>query len=128
MKRIVLFIALVATGCAVDPQTARWNQMWADIAFRHQYEQFIPCLPCAGYSKDPPPPKRVVQVKADQKRDPEPKAAGETGTAEAVRDLNTRLGVVEDAVKTNAQTVNANQQMIADQIKALKAKESPPQQ
>ena len=127
MKQIVLFIALVATGCAVDPQTARWNQMWADIAFRHQYQQFIPCSPCSGYSKDPPPPRRIVKVKSDPNLDPERKAGDGTGTAQAIRDLNNRLGVVEDAVKTNAQTVNANQQMIADEIKALKAKQ-PPQQ
>jgi len=36
--------------------------------------------------------------------------------------LSARIDVLEDALKTNSGTINQNQTLIVDQIKALKAK------
>jgi hypothetical protein len=125
MKIILLLAAIALTSCAStsDSQT-RWNEMRVDIALRHKYERYS----CGhrgleGYSKDTvyrfsrrasvsakpeEPITRAAQIQTVQQ-------------SEAVRELEGKIAVLEEALKSNVAATNANQALIVDQIRSLKA-------
>ena len=118
------------TGCADQGYVRRWNDMWVDIALRHRFEKYSCAHALEGYSKDPPPAfshrKRVtpareqVVVKAPGS-DLEARKQSAQRTQDSIRALSAKIDVLEDALKTNAATTNQNQDLLVQQINALKA-------
>jgi hypothetical protein len=105
--------------------------MWVDIAIRHKLEKYSCAHTLEGYSKDPPPQaishrKRVtpakeqVLVKAPG-ADLEARKQSAQRTQDSIRALSTKIDVLEDALKTNVATTNQNQDLLVQQINALKA-------
>jgi hypothetical protein len=127
---IYICVAGLITGCADQGYVSRWNDMWVDIAIRHQYEKYSCAHALEGYSKDPPPAishrKRVtpakeqVLVKAPGAELEARKQSAERAQ-DSIRALSTKIDVLEDALKTNAATTNQNQDLLVQQINALKA-------
>jgi hypothetical protein len=130
MKAIIyVCVAALITGCASDQASVgRWNDMWLDIALRHKLEKYSCAHALEGYSKDPPAfshRKRVTLAK-EQVPVKTPSANLEAGKQSAqraedsMRALNAKIDVLEDALKTNAATTNQNQDLLVQQINALK--------
>jgi hypothetical protein len=123
MKAIIYFcVAALITGCASDQASvSRWNDMWLDIALRHKYEKYSCAHALEGYAKDPP--MRVAMRRAAPREQGTVKPTSNDAQTQAeIRELSARIDVLEDALKTNSGTINQNQTLIVDQIKALKAK------
>jgi len=132
MKAIIFIcVAGIMTGCASNQASvSRWNDMWVDIALRHKLEKYSCGHALEGYSKDPPPAfshrKRVtpareqVLVKAPG-ADPEARKQSAERAEDSIRALSAKIDVLEDALKTNAATTNQNQDLLVQQINALKA-------
>ena len=131
MKPIIhICVAVLITGCADQGYVRRWNDMWVDIALRHRFEKYSCAHALEGYSKDPPPAfshrKRVtpareqVVVKAPGS-DLEARKQSAQRTQDSIRALSAKIDVLEDALKTNAATTNQNQDLLVQQINALKA-------
>jgi hypothetical protein len=126
-----LAFSVLLAGCQSypSPNSINWNDLHADIALRHGYEQYS-CAARAlqGYSKDDwtyampshhqrQERARVVATSAAQATD----SAEARQALDQVRELSAKIDVLEDALKTNAGATNQNQALIVDQIKALKA-------
>ena len=131
MKPIIhICVAVLITGCADQGYVRRWNDMWVDIALRHRFEKYSCAHALEGYSKDPPPAfshrKRVtpareqVVVKAPGS-DLEARKQSAQRTQDSIRALSAKIDVLEDALKTNVATTNQNQDLLVQQINALKA-------
>ena len=130
--KAVIYISIFAlvTGCADQASISRWNDMWVDIALRHKFEKYSCAHALEGYSKDPPafshrkqPATEQVVVKA-QGTEQEARKRNE----DSIRALSARMDVIEDALKTNAATSNKNQDLVVQQINALKAQQAQMQQ
>jgi hypothetical protein len=132
MKAIFyICVASLITGCASDQvSVSRWNDMWVDIAFRHRFEKYSCAHALEGYSKDPPPAfshrKRLIVAKAQALAkmpgvNPESEKQSAQRAQDSIRALSTKIDVLEDALKTNAATTNENQDLLVQQINALKA-------
>jgi len=135
IKAIIhISVAALITGCADQGYVRRWNDMWVDIAIRHQYEKYSCAHALEGYSKDPPPQaishrKKVApaneQVVTKGKKAPDAglDATKESAqrTQDSIRALSAKIDVLEDALKTNVATTNQNQDLLVQQINALKA-------
>ena len=131
MKAIIyICVAGMITGCASDQASvSRWNDMWVDIALRHKYEKHSCARALDGYSKDPPAfsHRKGVTLAREQVLVKAPRADLEAGKqrAQRVEDsihaLSAKIDVLEDALKTNAATTNQNQDLLVQQINALKA-------
>jgi len=134
MKTIIFICAASAiTGCASNQAYVnRWNEMWADIAIRQEYEKYS-CASCAhaleGYSKDPPPrfsPRKRVRIAKEQRvaktpiADPGQEKQNAQRAEDEIRALSAKIDVLESALRTNATTTNVNQNLIVQQIVALK--------
>ena len=118
------------TGCASNQASvSRWNDMWVDIALRHKYENYSCAHALEGYSKDPPAfshRKRVTVAKEQGLAktpgiSPEAEKRSAQRTVDSIRALSEKIDVLEDAVKTNVATTNQNQDLLVQQINALKA-------
>jgi hypothetical protein len=132
MKAIIhICVAGLITGCADQGYVRRWNDMWVDIAIRHQYEKYSCAHALEGYSKDPPPAaishrKRVtpakeqVLVKAPGAELEARKQSAERAQ-DSIRALSAKIDELEEALKTNVATTNQNQDLLVQQINALKA-------
>ena len=130
--KAITFICVVGmiTGCAPNQASvSRWNDMWVDIALRYKYEKYSCAHTLEGYSKDPPafshrkivtPAREQVVVKA-QGTDREVKKQSAQRAEDSIRALSSKIDVLEDALKTNVATTNQNQDLLAQQINALKA-------
>jgi len=129
MKAIIyIFAAGMITGCASDQASvSRWNDMWVDMALRYKYEKYSCAHALEGYSKDPPAlshRKRVTREQVLVKAPGTDREAGEQSAQRAedsIRALSAKIDVLEDALKTNAATTNQNQDLLVQQINALKA-------
>jgi hypothetical protein len=134
MKTIIFLCAASAiiTGCASNQAYVnRWNEMWADIAIRQEYEKYS-CASCAhaleGYSKDPPvfSPRKRVRIAKEQRvvktpiADPGQEKQNAQRAEDEIRALSAKIDVLENALKTNATTTNVNQNLIVQQMVALK--------
>jgi hypothetical protein len=134
MKTIIFICAASAiiTGCASNQAYVnRWNEMWADIAIRQEYEKYS-CASCAhaleGYSKDPPvfSPRKRVRIAKEQRvvktpiADPGQEKQNAQRAEDEIRALSAKIDVLENALKTNATTTNVNQNLIVQQMIALK--------
>ena len=130
MKPIIhICVAVLITGCADQGYVRRWNDMWVDIAIRHQYEKYSCAHALEGYSKDPPPAishrKRVtpakeqVLVKAPGAELEARKQSAERAQ-DSIRALSAKIDELEEALKTNVATTNQNQDLLVQQINALK--------
>jgi hypothetical protein len=134
MKTIIFLCAASAiiTGCASNQAYVnRWNEMWADIAIRQEYEKYS-CASCAhaleGYSKDPPvfSPRKRVRIAKEQRvvktpiTDPGQEKQNAQRAEDEIRALSAKIDVLENALKTNATTTNVNQNLIVQQMVALK--------
>jgi hypothetical protein len=130
MKAIIYICAAgMITGCASDQgSVSRWNDMWLDIALRHKYEKYSCAHALEGYSKDLPafsrrkratPAKEEAVVKATED-DAERKQRAQR-VDDSIRALSAKIDVLEDALKTNTATTNQNQDLLVQQINALKA-------
>ena len=128
MKAIIyVCVAALITGCASDQASvARWNDMWVDIALRHKIEKYSCAHALEGYSKDPPAlshRKRVTREQVLVKAPGTDRDAGKQSAQRAedsIRALNAKIDVLEGALKTNAATTNQNQDLLVQQINALK--------
>ena len=119
------------TGCASDQASvSRWNDMWVDIALRHKFEKHSCAYALGDYSKDPPPAfshrKRVTVPKEQalakiSDANPEPEKQSAQRTEDSIRALSAKIDVLEDALKTNVAATNQNQDLLVQQINALKA-------
>jgi hypothetical protein len=132
MKAIIyVCVAALITGCASDQASiARWNDMWVDIALRYKLEKYSCAHALEGYSKDPPAlshRKRVTRVTREQVLVKAPGTDRDAGkqsaqrTEDSIRALSAKIDVLEDALKTNTATTNQNQNLLVQQINALKA-------
>jgi hypothetical protein len=132
MKAIFyICVASMITGCASDQASvSRWNDVWVDIALRHKFEKYSCAHALEGYSKDPPPAfshRKRVKLEGEQELVKAPGAELEARKQSAqwaqdsIRALSAKIGVLEDALKTNAATTNRNQDLLVQQINALKA-------
>ena len=101
--------------------------MWVDIALRHKFEKYSCAHALEGYSKDPPAfshRKRVTLAKEQVKAPGANLEAGKQTAQRAqdsIRALSAKIDVLEDALKTNAATTNQNQDLLVQQINALKS-------
>jgi hypothetical protein len=138
MKRMIVTISLataaaLVTACQSSESAAgRWSDMQVDIAMRHKYEKYA-CgyHSLAGYSKetasvgsrrvvapvDPTPkkPERVL-VNADNHG-----TSSTQQNADRVNELSQKIDVLEEALKSNVAVTNQNQNLLVEQINALKA-------
>jgi hypothetical protein len=131
MKAIIyIFVAVMITGCASNQASlSRWNDMWVDIALRHKYERYSCAHALEGYSKDPPTfshRKRAIVAKEQAPArtpgiNPEAEKQSAQRTEDSIRTLSEKINVLEDALKTNVATTNQNQDLLVQQINALKA-------
>ena len=132
MKAIIyVCVAALITGCASDQASiARWDDMWVDIALRYKLEKYSCTHALEGYSKDPPAlshRKRVKKVTREQVLVKAPGTDRDAGkqsaqrTEDSIRALSAKIDVLEDALKTNTATTNQNQNLLVQQINALKA-------
>jgi len=130
MKAIIyICAAAMITGCASNhASVSRWNDMWVDIALRHKYENYSCAHALEGYSKDPPAfshRKRVTVAKEQAPAktpgiSPEAEKQSAKRTEDSIRALSEKIDMLEDALKTNAATTNQNQDLLVQQINALK--------
>jgi len=135
MKAIIyISIGALVTGCADQASVGRWNDMWVDIVLRRKFEKYSCAHSLEGYSKDPPafshrkqPATEQVVVKA-QGTEQEARKQFAQRNEDSIRALSARMDVIEDAVKTNAATSNKNQDLVVQQINALKAQQAQMQQ
>jgi len=134
--KAVIYISIFAlvTGCADQASISRWNDMWVDIALRHKFEKYSCAHSLEGYSKDPPafshrkqPATEQVVVKA-QDTEQEARKQFAQRNEDSIRALSARMDVIQDAVKANAATSNKNQDLVVQQINALKAQQAQMQQ
>jgi len=103
--------------------------MWVDITLRHKYENYSCAHALEGYSKDPPAfshRKRVTVAKEQAPAkipsiNPEAEKQSAQRTEYSIRALSEKIDVLEDALKTNVATTNQNQDLLVQQINALKA-------
>jgi hypothetical protein len=105
--------------------------MWVDIALRHKFEKYSCAHALEGYSKDPPPvfshrkrvtPAREQVLVKTPGADPEArKQIAQQRTEDSIRALSAKIDVLEDALTTNTKTTNQNQDLLVQQINALKA-------
>jgi hypothetical protein len=103
--------------------------MWVDIALRHKYENYSCAHALEGYSKDPPAfshRKRVTVAKEQAPAktfsiNPEAEKQSAQRTEDSIRALSEKIDALEDALKTNVATTNQNQDLLVQQINALKA-------
>ena len=130
MKAIIhICVAVLITGCADQGYVRRWNDMWVDIALRHRFEKYSCAHALEGYSKDPPAfshRKRVTVAKEQAPAktpgiNPEAEKQSAQRTEDSIRTLSEKINVLEDALKTNVATTNQNQDLLVQQINALKA-------
>lgn len=129
MKAIIYIgVATLITGCASDQDyVTRWNDMWVDIALRHKLEKYSCAHALEGYSKDPPALSHRKRITREQVLVKAPGADREAGKQSAqraedsIRALSAKIDVLEDALKTNTATTNQNQDLLVQQINALKA-------
>jgi hypothetical protein len=131
MKAIIyICAAAMITGCASNQASvSRWNDMWVDIALRHKCENYSCAHGLEGYSKDPPAfshRKRVTVAKEQAPAktpgiNPEAEKQSAQRTEDSIRALSEKIDVLEDALKTNVATTNQNQDLLVQQINALKA-------
>lgn len=136
MKRMILTISIataaaLVTACQSSESSAsRWSDMQMDIAMRHKYEKYA-CgyHSLAGYSKEtasvrshrvaahvepaPKEPERVL-VNADNHGAPTQQSAD-------VNELSQKIDVLEESLKSNVAATNQNQNLLVEQINALKA-------
>jgi len=130
MKEIIyICAAAIITGCASNQASvSRWNDMWVDIALRHKYENYSCAQALEGYSKDPAAfshRKRVTVAKEQAPAktpgiNPEAEKQSAQRTEDSIRALSEKIDVLEDALKTNVATTNQNQDLLVQQINALK--------
>ena len=131
MKAIIyICVAGMITGCASDQASvSRWNDMWVDLALRHKYEKYSCGRALEGYSKDPPAfsHRKGVTLAREQVLVKAPGADLEAGkrrvqrAEDSIRALSAKIDVLEDALKTNTATTNQNQDLLVQQVNALKA-------
>jgi hypothetical protein len=131
MKAIIyICTAAMITGCASNQASvSRWNDMWVDIALRHEYENYSCANALKGYSKDSPAfsHRKSVTVAKEQAPaktpgiNPEAEKQSAQRTEDSIRALSEKIDVLEDALKTNVATTNQNQDLLVQQINALKA-------
>ena len=131
MKPIIhICVAVLITGCADQGYVRRWNDMWVDIALRHRFEKYSCAHALEGYSKDPPPafshrkrvtPAREPVLVKTPGADPEARKQIAQRTQDSIRALSAKIDVLEDALTTNTKTTNQNQDLLVQQINALKA-------
>ena len=130
MKAIIyICLAGLITGCADQGYVSRWNDMWVDIAIRHRYEKYSCAHALEGYSKDPVDVAERKRAKLAPEQmvgktpSPDIEAAKQTTqqASATVRELSAKINVLEDALKSNAATTNQNQDLLVQQINALKA-------
>ena len=131
MKAIFyICVAGLITGCAPNQTSvSRWNEMWVDIALRHKYEKYSCARALEGYSKDPPafPHRKRVTLAREQVlvkapgADLEARKQSAQRAEDSIRALSAKIDVLEDALKTNVATTNQNQDLLVQQINALKA-------
>ena len=115
------------TGCASNQASvSRWNDMWVDIALRYKLDKYSCAHALEGYSKDPPTLSHRKKVTKEQVLVKAPGADLEAGKQSAkraedsIRALSAKIDVLEDALKTNTATTNHNQDLLVQQINALK--------
>ena len=130
MKAIIhICVAVLITGCADQGYVRRWNDMWVDIALRHRFEKYSCAHALEGYSKDPPPafshrkratPAREQVLVKTPGADPEARKQIAQRTQDSIRALSAKIDVLEDALTTNTKTTNQNQDLLVQQINALK--------
>lgn len=128
--KIFLAIPLIALAGCSDQQTenAQWQDYQIDQQVVAQFHKYS-CPDCArrmeGYSKDSG--DRPIRAHASRrsalipvpKLSPVPPQATEMANHQ-VYDLSQKIAALEEALKTNATTVNANEQLLVQQIVALK--------
>jgi hypothetical protein len=128
MKHITLlaFVCLCAGCAAQDAYTRQWYGMWDDMAARQWYEHQI-CLANRSRLRRDPPKRVAVRRQRDsltQRSEPERIMVRSNSDTEAqsarITALDQRLQMLEEALKTNASTTNANQEMILGLIRELK--------
>ena len=100
--------------------------MWVDIALRHKYEKYSCARALEGYSKDPPTLSHRKKVTREQVlvkapgTDLEARKQSAQRAEDSIRALSAKIDVLEDALKTNVATTNQNQDLLVQQINALK--------
>jgi hypothetical protein len=122
----LVFILIAATGCKsyYDGTPTAWDDMQTDIALRHGYEQYdCGCHKVNGYSKDATihhhHSPRVVSTQKPPQQIPTM-----SGDHIQVRELSSKIDLLEEALKSNAGATNQNEALIVSQITALKAQVS----
>jgi TolA-binding protein len=130
MKLIILPLAAAAalTACqSTENSSNRWADMQIDIALRHKYERYS-CGHHAleGYSKDSgsrtqrASSRHVASAKAPEQ--PAPPQTPVRQDSEEIRELNGKLEVLEEALKSNVAATNQNQSLIVNQIREIKGR------
>jgi hypothetical protein len=117
-----LLISLALTACqSASESDTRWRDMFVDISLRHKYEKYA----CGGhhvqgYSKENDPPAQAHVHPVSQPATYAGQSAGQVAYNQ-VQELEGKIEVLEEALKSNAATTNQNQTLIVSQIKSLKA-------
>jgi hypothetical protein len=135
VKIIILNLSLAAalmTGCqSTTSSQSRWNDMFTDIALRHQYERYSCGYRASeGFSKDSGWRTEHVAARSAVKETSLKSAPAPENTyvdrqaaqqaSDAVRELSAKIEVLEEALKSNVSATNQNQNLLVEQINALK--------
>jgi hypothetical protein len=121
MKHITLlaFVCLCAGCAAQDAYVRQWYGMWDNMAARQWYEHQI-CLANRARLRRDPPKRVVVRERSEPERIMVRSNSDTEAQSARIAALDRRLQMLEEALKTNASTTNANQEMILGQIRELK--------
>jgi hypothetical protein len=129
MKPILVISLLALAGCA-NQQAAndQWASYQTDLQVIKQFHKYA-CPECMnrhrsleGYSKE-----NTVHASASRTVSPipSPNSLQPSPNSEQVNrqiyDLSQKISILEEALKTNATTTNANQTLLVQQIVALKS-------
>lgn len=133
MKLILTGLLAIAvfSGCESSSRGSRrisradWNDMWTDIALRHQYEKELAAADRRSQHQRGAHASARRQAVAKAPEQSPPPASADQKAQEAlddVRDLSNDVTVLKQAVIIYAATKNDNEAKLLDLIKALNTK------
>ena len=130
MGRILILWTFLVVGCAQQQSDPAWNDMWTDKRLRQTFYAHTGCGECAqrrlaGFSKENDSPERINLPMQPAGLPRVPLAPVETDKSDIEKkmdELSRHVQKLDDAVKTNAQTTNANESILATEIQGIAPK------
>ena len=131
MKLLLLLPLLALAGCANSESAAdRWQDYQTDLAVVKAFHKYA-CPTCPsrhrsleGFSKENTARVSIQRRPAAQLPSPRPSQTPQDSlqVKQEIYDLSQRIATLEEALRTNATTTNANEGLIVQQIREMKGR------